>query len=238
MSLRMIGFLRRTVERELVVSHRPECRQVSRRRTHVGEADGRFIGRFKTDDLMTARVSAGELRGDARSNLCVAINELKEAGLFERREVVGIVRAGQFRKVARWHPPIQFAERNVGLAGTSGAGGLPRRGSVAPPAWSKCRWVRITQSISSGATPMAARFRTSGVPSSSAWRCRNFRRRLAAVAGVDQSQRIGRADENAVGVELDAMLIVGRRLALPQHARDDAEHVAAVDPQPPAAHEW
>ena len=62
-------------------------------------------------------------------------------------------------------------------------------------------------------------------------------RRLAAVAGVDQAERIGCADDNAVGGEANAVLLVGRRLALPHEARNDAEHVAAVDSQAAAADE-
>ena len=38
--------------------------------------------------------------GDAGNNLGIAINEFKEPRLFERREVVGMVRTGQLRKVA------------------------------------------------------------------------------------------------------------------------------------------
>ena len=56
-------------------------------------------------------------------------------------------------------------------------------------------------------------------------------RRLAAVAGVDEAERIRRADNDAVRGEADAVLLVGRRFALPHQPRDDAEHVAAVDSQ-------
>ena len=108
--------------------------------------------------------------------------------LFERPEVVGIC-PGQLGKIARGIFPFDSlhecrARGNIGRRRPSSSR------YVAPPAWSKCRWVRITQSISSGATPLAARFRASGTPSSRCVSLPLLGRRFAAVARVDQSQRI------------------------------------------------
>ena len=162
-------------------------------------------------------MSASDLRGDARGNLCVAINEFQEPSIGERREVVRIIGASQFRKVADGIVPFGSLNKMLGslehraqaafLVALGGAAGVVemQMGQDYPIDLVRAdangrkvtrEWFSIVQHV---AQPMLCR-------------------RLAAVTGVDESPRVWRVDENAVRVEQDAMLIVWRRLALPHRA--------------------
>ena len=95
------------------------------------------------------------------------------------------------------------------------------------PQWSKCRWVLITTSTSSGRIPAAWKLCGKSCLASKMLRC--FFRQLVADSGLDHHRMLAGAHHDGVGSQQNLVSLIGRRTFLPQGFRHYAEHGAPIE---------
>src|ERR1043165_6966970 len=220
-----------------VVAHDPGERHVRARRHEVGEAVERSARALQTPALHRARVAGHGFEPQARQDLVVRGHQLKLAAPGERSPVLREV-AGAGALVRAFGVLVLGARDEVARV---------REGRDRSPVVFEfgvaARVVEVQVRVDDDRQVFgrAAGRRTQALAES--WRALDAvhlglaRRPLVAESRLDEDALAPALDEETVGVEADAVQRVGRRNSLPERARHDAEHRAAVEAELCAGHD-
>jgi hypothetical protein len=215
------------VERVQIVAHDPRFGKVRDGRDHIADDNRRLLSRFDHDHLMVGCVASRTPYAHARHDGGVLVDQLKNAGLRQRREILGqvacpvpLIRRSRVLPFAATDDVLRPGKARVQLpvpvAGGETAGVVE---------------VQVRRQDDIDRLRRDARLRQTVIEVSDSLQPEDLRllsSRLVSYTRVDQ-HRPRSPHEQRAHREPDAVALVGGRPRLPQDLRHDTEHRAAIE---------